>query len=70
MLHCTFQLRKLNNQLFGKELFVRVEVGALRERSSIFVCASFPFGFEDGIWDLIAIVPDQCTSFYFTMSSL
>ena len=22
------------------------------------VCASFPFGFESGMWDLIVIVPD------------
>ena len=23
----------------------------------------FPFGFEGGIWDLIALVPDHCLSF-------
>ena len=29
------------------------------------VCASFPFGFEGGMWDLIVLVPDHCLSFYF-----
>ena len=29
------------------------------------VCASFPFGFEGGVWDLIVVVPDHCLSFYF-----
>ena len=31
---------------------------------SISVCASFPFGFEGGIWDLIVYVPDHCLYFY------
>ena len=30
-----------------------------------FVSASVNFGFEDGIWDLIIIVPDLCLSSYF-----
>ena len=29
------------------------------------VCASFSFGFEGGIWDMIVLVPDHCLSFYF-----
>ena len=29
------------------------------------LCASFPFSFEGGIWDLITIVPDHCLSFNF-----
>ena len=28
-----------------------------------FVNASFPFGFEGGLWDLIVLVPDHCLSF-------
>ena len=24
------------------------------------VCASFPFSFADGMWDLIVLVPDHC----------
>ena len=28
------------------------------------VCASFPFGFEVGIFDLFLLVPDHCLSFY------
>ena len=27
-----------------------------RERLSIFVCASFPVGFESGMWDLIVLI--------------
>ena len=33
-------------------------------------CFFFPFGFEGGMWDLIALVPDHCLSFYFAMKSL
>ena len=29
-----------------------------------FVCASFHFGFEGGMWDLNVLVPDHCLSFY------
>ena len=38
-----------------------------RERLSICMCASFPFGFEDGVWDLIVlrVTLDHCLSFYF-----
>ena len=37
----------------------------LRGRLSVCECASFPFGFEGRMWDLIALVPDNCLSFYF-----
>ena len=30
------------------------------------VCASFPFVFEDGIWDLVVLISDHCLSIYFT----
>ena len=30
-----------------------------------FVCASFPFGFQGGKWDLIVLTPDHCLSVYF-----
>ena len=29
------------------------------------VCASLPFGFKGGTWELIVLVPDRCLSFYF-----
>ena len=29
-----------------------------REHSSICVLASFPFGFEGGVWDLFVLAPD------------
>lgn len=36
-----------------------------RESLSVCKCISFPFGFEGGTLDLIALVPDHCLSFYF-----
>ena len=49
---------------FGKELFSLFIVCVFRERLSMFVCASFSFGFEGGMWVLIVLVPDHCLSFY------
>ena len=39
-----------------------------RERLSVCMCASFPFGFEDGMWDVIVFVADHCLSFYFVFN--
>ena len=61
--------RKLNDHLFGKELFIRFSASAFRKLPSIYVFSYFPFGFEGRIWDLIVPVPDRCLSFYFTISS-
>ena len=36
------------------------------ERLSVCVCASFSFGFEGKMWDLIVLVPDHCLCFHFT----
>ena len=58
--------RKLNDHLFGKELFILFAASAFRKLSSIYVFSYFPFGFEGRIWDLIVSVPDHCLSFYFT----
>ena len=35
----------------------------------LYVCmhASFPFGFEDGMWDLVVFIPDHCLSNFFTV---
>ena len=43
-------------------LFLRLCV--FRERLSVCVFASFPYGFEGGVWDLI-FIPDHCLSIYF-----
>ena len=43
-------------------LFLRPCV--FRERLSVCVFASFPYGFEGGVWDLI-FIPDHCLSIYF-----
>ena len=56
---------KLNDHLFGKELFILFTASAFRKLSSIYVFSYFPFGFEGRIWDLIVSVPDHCLSFYF-----
>ena len=32
------------------------------------VCASFSFGFEGGVWDLIVLIPDHCLSVCFNSS--
>ena len=32
---------------------------------SICVCASVPFGFEGGMWDLIVFIPNRCFPIYF-----
>ena len=47
----------------GKELLIRLTVHVFHERLSIYICASFPFGFEGGMWDLIILVSDHCLSF-------
>ena len=31
------------------------------------VCASFPFGFEGGMWNLIVLVLGHCLSFCYTL---
>ena len=36
-----------------------------RERLSVCLFASFPYGFEGGMWDLIVFIPDDRLSFYF-----
>ena len=39
----------------------------LRGGLSICECASCPFGFEGGMWDLLVLVQDYCLSSYFYM---
>ena len=60
-----FSLRQLNDHLFRKELFIRFTERFLYVRLSLCVCASFLFGFESGMWDLIVLIPDHCLSIYF-----
>ena len=57
---------QLNDHPFGKELFIRLNLRVSRERLSVFMCDSFPFGFEDGLWNLIVLFPDYCLSIYST----
>ena len=62
---CFVNFRKLNDHLFGKELFIRFTAIAFRKLLSVYVFSYFPFGFEGRMWDLIVSVPDHCLSFYF-----
>ena len=32
-----------------------------------FVCDSFPFGFEFGMWDFVMLIPNHCLSIYFSL---
>ena len=34
------------------------------------MCTSFSFGFEDGTWDLIVLIPDHCLCVYFPLPRL
>ena len=48
----------LTDHLLLKELFLRFTVGVFREHiinECVCVCASFPFGFEGGMWHLIVL---------------
>ena len=60
-----FQLGRLNDHPIGKELFIRFIVRVFVDVYE-YLCVSFFFGFDDGIWNLIASIPYQCLSFYFT----
>ena len=62
--------RKLNDQLPGRELFIRFTARVFRKLLSVYVVIYFPFGFGGGIWGLIISVPDHCLSFYFTCIKL
>ena len=54
--------KKLNDHLFGIELFIRFTPSAFRKLPSIYVFNYFPLGFEGRMWDLIVSVPDHCLS--------
>ena len=60
--------RQLNDNLFGKKLFIRFTARAFRKLLSIYAFIYFPFGFEGGIWDLMVSVPDHCLSSYFRLN--
>ena len=57
--------RKLNDHLFGKELFIRFAASAFRKLLSVYVFNYFPIGFQGKMWDLIVSVPDHCLYFKF-----
>ena len=58
--------KKLNDHLFGTELFIRFTASAFRKLLPVYVFSYFPFAFEGRLWDLIVSIPDHCLSFYFS----
>ena len=53
--------------VFGEGLFVWFALRVWHGGMSVCECASFHFGFEGGMWDLIVLVLDHCHYFYFSM---
>ena len=47
-------------------MFILFTVRVFRKRLSFCVCASFPFGFQGGVWNLVVLIPDHCLSIYFS----
>ena len=50
-------------------MFIRITVN-FRGRWLNFLCPSFPFGIEGGMWDVIVLIPDHCLSIYLTLKML
>ena len=59
--------RHLKQRVLKYKLFIRFTVRVFRERLSVRMCASFPFGFEDGMCYMIVLIPDHCLSIYCTV---
>ena len=51
--------------VWERAVFIQYTVNVFCECLSVCVCASFPFGFEAGMSDLIIFIPDHCLPFYF-----
>ena len=49
----------MNDNLSGKQLFIRFTARSFRKLLSMYVFNYFPFGFEGRILDLIVSVPDH-----------
>ena len=57
--------RLLNDQIFGKELFIRFTASAFRKLLSVYIFSLvYPFRFEGRMLGLIVSVPDHFLSFY------
>ena len=57
-------------EMFGKELFIQCTVNVFRDCLSVCVCASFPYGFLGGMWDLTLLVPDYCILFLISTTDI
>ena len=65
---CCFHLGKLNDRLFGRELFLWFTMRVFRERfTKLCVCPSFPSDFKGGMWGLIVLIPYHCLSINFAL---
>ena len=49
-------------------MFIRFSVRVVHERLLNYVCASFPFSYDDGMWDLFVLV--LIIAFYFSFPNL
>ena len=45
-------------------LRARISLYDVNVYQAVCVCASFSFGFDDGVWNSIVFVPDRCLSFF------
>ena len=50
--------------------FTNLQRFYLLDKTKTFVCLSFPFDFEDGMWDLVVLIPDHFLSVYFGFGDL
>ena len=50
-------------------MLIRFAVHVFRERLSGYMCAAFPFGFKDGVQDLIVLVPYHGLSVLFSIET-
>ena len=65
-----FSTKVAEQQPVWERLFIRFTVHVFHESLSVCMSASFPFGFEGGMWDLILLVPDYCLSTNFSLTQL
>ena len=52
----------MNAHLLGQKLLIGFTMRVCREHVSIY--ATFPFGFDAGLWNILVLESDNCLSFY------
>ena len=59
----------MDDNLFYKELFIRLLLESF-VNALLYVCVSFPFGFEGWMLDVFVLIPDHCLSIYFDLEKV